>query len=523
MGAAFIYPPLKLSDSVTRDAHLDSTLDDTTAEFEAYHIGNKIESTLEDTIAEFRSPGNISGDIYASLGNASADFLGSFATLDKRGKIIPSAIFVTVYDYPNLNYTDSIKNVGEDYSTEEVFEYYLASNIKFDKKISEQIIDTIPSVDKYGSWIPYYKEDLYNKILIIPPYFNIGNLLSTITRKTEIWNTYIDEARIAENLEQIDTEGIYIIEGESSTPFSIPGFHSEVYEFEITMEGPPSIDAEYRWYFDSDEMVALNIVGSRVVIFPIPPDSDVEEIIRWLTDVIETYDGTEKRQCLRTVPRHTLNYEITLDDEKEQRFTKTLLAGWHTRTFALPYWHEARIKKESLNVGNTAISIDTKYAQYVEGGMAYIHETPFKNEAVEISAIEEDAIILSKEVKNDYNPGTFIMPIKGAWLSAKYQHTDKKQRTTYDMEWRISEREDSEIEGKELCPKYKNKEVFIYPNLIEGEGINREVDLETTFIDYKTGVTTRVDKFDYPKTHTDELIFEINSRRDMWEFREWMY
>lgn len=522
LSAAFIYPPLKLSDSATKEGEINSTLDDTTAEFEADHTGNRIDSTLDDIIAEFKG-GAASGDIYGSLENTSAEFLGSYATLDKRGMILPSVIFVTVYDYPNLNYTDNIDNVGEDYNSEEIFECYLAANIKFAEKISEQVIDTIPSVDKNGALIPHYKEDLYDKLIIIPSYIGLGNLLAVTHEIAEIWNTYTDEERIIDSIEKIDNEGIYIVAGSEDTPFSIPGFDSEVYTFEITLEGPPQIDAEYIWTAQNGYSVALNIVGTRVIAFPFPPDSGVEEVIKWLTDIIETYDGIEKRQCLRTIPRHTLNYEISLSDNREQNYAKVLLAGWHKRTFALPYWHEARMLTSLISVGQETISVNTKEAQYVDEGLLFIYESPFKNEVAEIESVEDDEIILNNDIKDSYNPGSFIMPTKSARLAPRFQHVDTKGMTKYDLEWNILETQDSQISSKTLDVSYKGYEVLIQPNLIDGDGVGREVDLESTFIDYKTGIVNRIDRFDFPKTHTNELVFDLNTREDVWEFRRWMY
>lgn len=273
-----------------------------------------------------------------------------------------------------------------------------------------------------GHVIPTYADDLFGHIIIVPPRLDLGNLLSNQTRELEVANLGVT-ARDWEGL--VNNAGDGISFDLPSFPVTILPFGSYVIEVSVSTDGPPSIDGTLDFDFDQGDAIAVPVTGTRIVVFEYIPQAGVTETLRFRTDVLEAYDGTEQRISILIAPRQIVRYSVATQDKTDMRL-RGLLFDWLPRVFGMPVWFEARQSTDSSLIGTTIIPVDTSYGDFREGGLVMIcslSEGPVREliafDVVEIETLDLDQIVTTSELAHSYDAGAYVMPVRTALMQTQ--------------------------------------------------------------------------------------------------------
>ena len=82
------------------------------------------------------------------------------------------------------------------------------------------------------------------------------------------------------------------------------------------------------------EQSSFHVTGERVLTFPYQPSGWREEI-NWLTNVIKSYNGTEKRVKLLKNPKMVTSVEYPIPTIENQR-ANNLIYGWLKNLWLVP-------------------------------------------------------------------------------------------------------------------------------------------------------------------------------------------
>lgn len=386
-------------------------------------------------------------------------------------------------------------------------------------KTDVQVTDTFPLAIKSGLIAVGLKDHFYNTILVIPSPIYLGNLVSSQIRDCEVWNTNF-EPKTCTGFIQENAEGISLMQGNQNPSFVIESLKSELYHINISISGPPIIDAKITWVFDFEEVI-LKITGARVVIFPFVPNGAVQEEIEWFSDVIESYSGEEKRLALRYFPRHKWGFSVSVDNQRSRNWMKNFLLGWQQRIFSIPSWHEATRISSAVIEGAMNLNFNTSFAGYEEGGMVFIYEDDFKNEALEIDSINSTSISFLREVQNTYSPGAIVCPLKQARLPISVPLQETKNTTSVDLEWSIQDI--VELPYFNFPFQYQGLDVITDPSFVASVPLQREIYQPVDKIDYGTGIREYNSRLNYSSLDSPGLSFNLDSKEDIWNFRCWMH
>jgi len=253
----------------------------------------------------------------------------------------------------------------------------------------------------------------YDRILIIPPYIDVGNLITVTTRIIQVWNGYLDN-RTVENFQRINDEGIDVI-APAATPYELRPLELVDYIFAVGLDGPASINAEYIWTIEGEDYEAL-IEGFRAFVFPFPPNfrQSFRETLEWRTNVLRSYSGKEQRRSVRQKARRNFDYEFWIGKDAQQLFQNSML-GWQNRVFALPVWNDKRLLPTDLTQGALAIPINTAGYSFEAGGALIILKSEQEYEVLDIDTVGAE-ITLVATVQQDWPAGTPVYPMIAAHL-----------------------------------------------------------------------------------------------------------
>lgn len=278
---------------------------------------------------------------------------------------------------------------------------------------TDQPFPSLPSVDHDGATVPGFGSEVwFDRVHIIPTQLELGNILSTQQRTIEVFNAF----RVDRDVNNVvnNAGGGITFPGLPSLPHTIGTFNSLVINVTISTDGPPVVDGNIAIVLDIGTQLSL-VTGRRVVMFPARPEADLREELLFLTDIIESWDGTEQRIRVRDRPRQRLVFEV-LEESLERQQLQALLFEWLPRIWGVPLWFEERQLQADAATNDTTIQVDTTNAHFRAGGLVLIYEDQLNFEAFEIDSLTASSLTLTSALASDHAAAdTTIIPVELAY------------------------------------------------------------------------------------------------------------
>ena len=362
---------------------------------------------------------------------------------------------------------------------------------------------------------PSFYDDFFERIHLIPQKIDVGIMLSNQTRDVEVWNAHRQKMTLT-SINGESNEGITISQSDAP-PTEFPAYSSRVYSFSISMEGPPNIDATYRYLFDGD-YANLAIVGSRVLTYGYVPQTIHTEGYEWKTDIITSYNK-EQRIAMRDIPRQEFKYSYQLSQSDFSK-SKAALNRWAGRIWGVPAWSQVE-EVGSLNEGATAIDIDTRLKDYFAGDSAFIWQSNDDNLVVNLQDVAEDRLTLELPLSRGFDRA-FICPLRYGWTlggidfvrddfeivraSARFELTDNKDfsgdATGYD--------------------RHDDLDVIRSNTVLVSGSLNEKISKELEIIDNGLNNFDAKPKNNFIK-FKQNITFDISDKAEQINFRKWIF
>jgi hypothetical protein len=129
-------------------------------------------------------------------------------------------------------------------------------------------------------------------------------------------------------------------------------------------------------------------------LWPFPAAERVSEVLEWRTDVLQARAG-EQRIALRSLPREIVTFRHRCDALNIARAAELARAAF-AGDLLVPLWHMAQQPMVDLVQGDLEIALDTSVADFRAEGFAAIALDGDDVTLVEISAIQQDRLILAE-------------------------------------------------------------------------------------------------------------------------------
>lgn len=267
-----------------------------------------------------------------------------------------------------------------------------------------------------GAVVASYADDYYDRIHIVPGSIDLGNLVSSQTRTISVWNAWRSQSVQLQAITEDNADGITLTGAQPPQTFA--PLQQRDWTVSIEQSGPSLIDAVLRWVFSNGEVAQAIITGRRIVAWIIPPDwSDgITETLAWLTDLQQADNGSQLREVLRAAPRREWQFGV-LAAGRQRRLLESALYDWGARTWALPVWTDVTWLESPIAAGAASLAVDTRYLDFVAGGLALLYRDEVTWEVVEISAVAATQLTLARPTTGAYGVGDRLYPCRMARLT----------------------------------------------------------------------------------------------------------
>jgi hypothetical protein len=266
---------------------------------------------------------------------------------------------------------------------------------------------------------PEHDGQWFERIHVLPGTVNIGYLMNNREVDVEVWNA----CRRGLTLTSIPVDGpsgVTIFDEELqdvALPQHYAPMQSRVYTAWVSVVGESLIDNLGTWVFSERSFrgASIKLLGWRMVVFAVKPNGSLVESLGYLTDVIQSWNGSEQRIGLRSIPDRELRFKGTACSQvaAQKMLTRLLVTGRFMT--GVPLWPDAIELSTAVSIGSYQIAIDTVGRDFSVGGLCILWRDADSWETFQIVSIEADHIHLSSPAEAAWPlQGTLCIPLLNA-------------------------------------------------------------------------------------------------------------
>lgn len=303
-------------------------------------------------------------------------------------KLIPSCLFYN--GWPHAESPDELlcdKNLVSRETSRKISG--LSVGTKTSAMVLPKVIDRVVRAKRGLS----YRDDFYNRVHVFPSTISTGSIFNEQVETVRLWNASFNEQPL-QSITEAENRGVQIV----SEPFSSLGILAEQEIIvAVSMDGPESIYGLYAFEFLLNSL-KLTVIGTRgSYIWPFSVDKNITEAFEYLTDIIPSYSG-EQRRSLRDLPRRTLSHSHILRED-DYPVAKNIATSAVNKTINLPLWHYY-VRSGRLTDSTTSISV-SKHYPFEIGDIVFITQGNSYEQGV-VEEVGVGSVVLSYPVSKNY-------------------------------------------------------------------------------------------------------------------------
>ena len=242
----------------------------------------------------------------------------------------------------------------------------------------------------------------------------------------------------------------------------------------------------------------------------------VRETLEFMTDVIESFNGSEERLKLRSKARQTYAYTSPrqmhhLADSFNTEY------GAIRKQWAVPIWTEAQYVGRILEHQDIIIC-DTKHYDFRPLSLGLLFTSCDTWQIVEISTVTETTIVLIDGAAA--MQAAWLVPVRVGWIANTVERPTNAFSSKSTMIFEIDDV--AELPTTEPMELYQGHEFYVIPGLLTGESLDAVIEQRLDENDFDLGLVDRRSPWTHARLGTQYRIMTTNAT-EMRDFKKFLY
>lgn len=256
-------------------------------------------------------------------------------------------------------------------------------------------------------------------------------------------------------------------------------------------------------------------VFGNLAFLPFEAQTPIVERFEFLTDVIESRDGTEERIELRIEPRQFFEYSVPLQYIKKADAFNTLYGGLRL-DWALPIWSEGQFVG-NLMASQTVINCDTTLHDLEAPGLALLFNNSQDFEAVEITSKTDTSITISTDISA--RNGAYLIPIKEAVVMGSPSQATNGFESVLKITFQVK---NVTIVSGDIPTQFSGDDVYFDAGIMRGSSLEKVLDMRQDVSDFSIAKPSFSTPWSNPKYRTP-YNFNVKDAEEVRALKEWIF
>jgi hypothetical protein len=267
------------------------------------------------------------------------------------------------------------------------------------------LIDHFIGEDQATTPLLNFYKDYYLRIWLDPAIIRLSNPRIGSPLNFNVWNAYPDDNSLNTVL-ATDLPGVDL---NFSLPQAFTPYQYRTLSFKITADAPATLDGHFDLTFDFGE-ARLRLIATLVAVMRAMPNEPIGETWSWLTAISLAASGAEQRTALRTEPRYTLQFDLTLTDGLGRRLRYNDLWAFISRDLQIPLYQYRTDITAPSSEGSNRIYFDQSLTDIRENEYFILYNPNDEATVLARGTLETDGITIEGVLSSDIGDNWWVIP-----------------------------------------------------------------------------------------------------------------
>ena len=230
--------------------------------------------------------------------------------------------------------------------------------------------------------------------------------------------------------------------------------------------------------------VVTSLYGELAII-PRQSEVPIRETMEFLTDVMESYNGSEQRLQLRAKARRTLAYSVPLQAAHLAGAFNTEWGGLR-KEWAVPIWTESQYIGTVLENQNTLVC-NTDYYDLRDDSLALLYTGCDEWQMLEIDTVAPGLLNLTTTTQP--MKGCWLVPVRLGWIGDKIERPINGYNGKSNILFEIDDTREYTPDAAVL--QYAGDDFYTESGLLSGGNVDRIIEQRLDENDFDLGIIAR--------------------------------
>ncbi|MFK3941926.1 hypothetical protein ACI2KC_09595 [Pseudomonas monteilii] len=251
----------------------------------------------------------------------------------------------------------------------------------------------------------------FDNVFLTPASISAGVVVPGAEFSFELWHSFTD----AKALAGVTESGAFGVALSGITSGTVHSFTSTPYVVSLS-QANGLIDYTAAFDFGTGSAYSFSLTASMALVMPerIDWSTQPEMSIQYLTEVIESFDGTEQRIALRDTPRMSMSCMYSMTDEQQYQFDNKLATS--AGTMLVPLWPLQCQLSRAVLPGDASVALQAINAHVMASDTLLISEGD-ESEIVSVESVIGMTVTLSTLAKKTFSTNAVLIPARIAYPS----------------------------------------------------------------------------------------------------------
>ncbi|MCS4061716.1 hypothetical protein [Pseudomonas putida] len=273
----------------------------------------------------------------------------------------------------------------------------------------------------------------FDNVFLTPASIDAGVVVPGVEFGFELWHSFTDAKALA-GVTESGTFGVELDGIKSGTLYS---FTSTPYIVSLS-RATGVINYKAGFDFGVGSAYSFKLTASMALVMPEVIDwaTQPEMSVQYLTEVIESYDGTEQRIALRDTPRVSLTYLYSMTDEQQYFFDNKLATS--AGSMIVPLWPLQCRLSNPVKPGDSKLYLEEISAHVGRSEIILVAESN-EYEVLTVEAVDGPMVTLKSLAKTGFSRSAIVVPLRIAYPANESTATSllrgfDQHSITYDVD-----------------------------------------------------------------------------------------
>ncbi|MDV5387611.1 hypothetical protein [Pseudomonas juntendi] len=251
----------------------------------------------------------------------------------------------------------------------------------------------------------------FDNVFLTPTEIDAGVVVPGAEFSFELWHSFTD----TKALTGVTESGAFGVALSGITSGTLHSFTSIPYAVSLS-QATGVIDYRASFDFGTGSAYSFSLTASMALVMPerIDWSTQPEMSIQYLTEVIESFDGTEQRIALRDTPRMSLSYLYSMTDEQQYQLDNKLATS--SGSMLVPLWPLQCRLSNPVKPGDSKLYLEEISGHVASSEIILVAESN-EYEVLTVEAVDGPMVTLTSLAKTGFSRSAIVVPCRIAYPS----------------------------------------------------------------------------------------------------------